>query len=89
MLGWQWVIPGQVYLSYERADEPELPECGSQQPGPAIGCLGRAEADGGPAQALLQEAESVLNGLIASDKFCWTRPGQLRLAWWRRPLRLR
>ena len=29
------------------------------------------------------------DGLIASDKFCWTRHGQLRLDWWRRPLRLR
>jgi hypothetical protein len=31
----------------------------------------------------------VLDGLIASDKFCWTRHGQLRLDWWRLPLRRR
>jgi hypothetical protein len=43
----------------------------------------------GPPERLLAEADGVLDGLIASDKFCWTRHGQLRLAWWRRPLRLR
>jgi hypothetical protein len=32
---------------------------------------------------------ATVDGLIASDKFCWTRHGQLRLDWWRRPLRLR
>jgi len=36
-----------------------------------------------------EPVDRALNGLIASDKFCWTRYGQLRLAWWRRPLRLR
>jgi hypothetical protein len=38
---------------------------------------------------LLEPGDAPLDGLIASDKFCWTRYGQLRLAWWRRPLRLR
>ena len=46
------------------------------------------EPGGNPAP-LLQAVDAALNGLIASDKFCWTRYGQLRLAWWRRPLRLR
>jgi hypothetical protein len=41
------------------------------------------------AEVLLCVMEGHFNGLITSDKFCWTRPGQLRLAWWRRPLRLR
>jgi hypothetical protein len=41
------------------------------------------------AQTRLAEILTALDGLIASDKFCWTRYGQLRLAWWRRPLRLR
>ncbi len=50
------------------------------------GVLVVAGGDGAP---LLEPAHAVLNGLIASDKFCWTRYGQLRLAWWRRPLRLR
>jgi hypothetical protein len=27
--------------------------------------------------------------LVASDKFCWTRHSQLRLGWWRLPLRRR
>jgi hypothetical protein len=40
-------------------------------------------------QGLLPKADGVLDGLIASDKFCWTRHGQLRLNWWRRPLRKR
>jgi hypothetical protein len=31
----------------------------------------------------------VLDGLIANDKFCLSRRRQLRLTWWRRPLRLR
>jgi hypothetical protein len=48
-----------------------------------------ARPRGGPPQGLLAEPDGVLDGLIASDKFCWTRYGQLRLAWWRRPLRLR
>jgi hypothetical protein len=39
--------------------------------------------------AQLDVGDAALDGLIASDKFCWTRYGQLRLAWWRRPLRLR
>src|SRR5215212_1712758 len=38
---------------------------------------------------LLAAVHQPLDGLIASDKFCWTRHGRLRLAWWRRPLRLR
>jgi hypothetical protein len=38
---------------------------------------------------LLAPVHQPLDGLIASDKFCWTRYGQLRLVWWRRPLRLR
>jgi hypothetical protein len=44
---------------------------------------------GRPTEGLLGEPDGVFNGLIASDKFCWTRYGQLWLAWWRRPLRLR
>jgi hypothetical protein len=51
--------------------------------------LGLAGTRDRPAEGLLGEADGVLNGLIASDKFCWTRYGQLHLAWWRRPLRLR
>src|SRR6266540_7436066 len=43
----------------------------------------------GPAQGLIEQPEGMLDGLIASDKFCWTRHGQLRLDWWRRPLRKR
>ena len=41
-----------------------------------------------PASALGQ-LEPALNGLITNDKFCVTRFGQLRLDWWRRPLRQR
>ncbi len=41
------------------------------------------------AAPMLEAVEGTFNGLIASDKFCWTRYVQLRLVWWRRPLRLR
>jgi hypothetical protein len=41
------------------------------------------------APILLGVAEVELNGLITNDKFCLTRRGQLKLTWWRRPLRLR
>jgi hypothetical protein len=61
---------------------------GQHQPGPPVGLLRVARPRGGPAEGLLGEADGVLDGLIASDKFCWIRYGRLRLAWWRRPLRL-
>jgi hypothetical protein len=48
-----------------------------------------ARQRGRPAEGLFGEPDGVFDGLIASDKFCWTRYGRLRLAWWRRPLRLR
>src|SRR4029450_2009299 len=44
-------------------------------------CPGQLPFVGGPVDGVA--------GLIACDKFCWTRYGRLRLAWWRRPLRLR
>jgi hypothetical protein len=44
---------------------------------------------GGHRAELLAAVHQPLDGLIASDKFCWIRYVQLRLAWWRRPLRLR
>ena len=43
----------------------------------------------GQMQQILTIAESFFNGLITNDKFCLTRRGQLKLTWWRRPLRLR
>jgi hypothetical protein len=73
----------------EFAGQPKLGVAGQHQPGPAVGLGGVPQPWGGPAQGLLGEADGVLDGLIASDKFCWTRHGQLRLDWWRRPLRLR
>lgn len=39
--------------------------------------------------AALGQLEPALNGLITNDKFCVSRFGQLRLDWWRRPLRQR
>jgi hypothetical protein len=38
---------------------------------------------------LLGIAEDGFNGLLTSDKFCWTRHVQLKLTWWRRALRQR
>ena len=41
-------------------------------------------------RAVLFEAiDQSLSGLITSDKFCVSRSGQLRLDWWRKPLRKR
>jgi len=48
-----------------------------------------ADLEVGPAELVLDLLVALLNGLIASDKFCWIRGGRLRLGWWRRPLRLR
>ena len=33
--------------------------------------------------------KDLFNGIITNDKFCLSRTGQLKLNWWRRPLRLR
>jgi hypothetical protein len=41
-----------------------------------------------PAEGLVV-TEGGLNGIITNDKFCLSRRGQLKLNWWRRPLRLR
>jgi hypothetical protein len=38
---------------------------------------------------VLELIEDGLNGLITNDKFCWSRPGQLRLSWPHYPLALR
>ena len=43
----------------------------------------------GEASELFGIAEEKFNGLITNDKFCLTRYGELKLKWWRRPLRLR
>lgn len=45
--------------------------------------------DGRHGPPLLQSAPKPLDGLIANDKFCLTRPEQLVLSWWRCPLRRR
>jgi hypothetical protein len=76
-------------IAGDLAGQAQLGITGQDQPGPAVGLLGMAGARGGPAKGLLGKADGVFDGLIASDRFCWTRYGQLCLAWWRRPLRLR
>ncbi len=50
-------------------------------PGPALEVV--------QAQAGLQLAVVMLDGLITNDKFCCVRRVRLSLTWWRRPLRLR
>ena len=82
-------FPGQTSILDGAAGQAELGVGQQHQPGPAIGLLGVADARRGPVEGLLTEAVGVLNGLITSDKFCWSRYGQLHLDWWRRPLRLR
>ena len=47
------------------------------------------ERKAGAMGATFHVAVRFFNGLIASDKFCWSRFTTLRLQHWRRPLRLR
>jgi hypothetical protein len=77
LVGDQW--PGQA----------ELGGSGQKQPGPPVGLLRMADPGVTQPSVCLQNRSVLLDGLIASDKFCWTHRGQLRLDWWRRPLRLR
>jgi len=88
-IGRQGPLPGAAQVPGQRPGEAELGVGDGDQPGPPVGLLGAAQAGPGQAKGLLEEPEGVLDGLIASDKFCWTRHGQLRLDWWRRPLRKR
>jgi hypothetical protein len=43
----------------------------------------------GQVEQVFAISEGLFNGLITNDKFCLIRRGQLKLTWWRRPLRLR
>jgi hypothetical protein len=55
-----------------------------------VGAADQLAVVGGDAvEGAVAQADGAVDGLIASDKFCWTRHGRLRLVWWRRPLRLR
>ena len=89
LVGCERLLPGQAKIGDDRAGQAQLGIASRHGPGEPVGLLGRAGPGQGPVQGLLPKADGVLDGLIASDKFCWTRYGQLRLAWWRRPLRLR
>jgi len=89
LVGCKRSLPGQAKIGHDRAGETKLSVASRHGPGEPVGLFGRAGPGQGPVQGLLPKADGVLDGLIASDKFCWTRYGQLRLAWWRRPLRLR
>ena len=89
LLGSKRLLPGQAQVADDRAGQAQLGIASRHGPGEPVGLLGVPHSWGGPAKRLLTEADGVLNGLIASDKFCLTRHGQLRLDWWRRPLRKR
>src|SRR5512133_1032552 len=89
LVGCQRLFPGQAKIGDEPAGEAKLAVGRCHGPGEPVGLLGGAGPGQGPVQGLLTEPDGVLDGLIASDKFCWTRYGQLWLAWWRRLLRLR
>ena len=54
-------FPGQVAIGDQGPGEPQLPDRGGQQPGPAVGRRRLADADGGPAQGVFAEAEEVLD----------------------------
>jgi hypothetical protein len=82
-------LPGQVHVLDGPSCQAELGVGQHHQPGPAIGLLRGPHPRRGPIQGLFTKTVGMFNGLLTGDKFCWTRFGQLRLAWWRRPLRAR
>ena len=82
-------LPGQAPVVDGAAGQAELGVRQQHQPGPAVRLLGVTDARGGPVEGLLAEAVGVLNGTVASDKFCVSRYGRLRLTWWRRSLHRR
>src|SRR5580765_309511 len=55
------MLPGKTDVRNDGPSQPELPACGRDQPGPAIGCLGPARPNRGPAKRLFEEAERVLH----------------------------
>src|SRR2546425_5231960 len=56
-----WVLPGHTDVADQWTGQPQLPTGTGDQPGPTVGCLRVAGADGGPAERLLEEAEGVLD----------------------------
>jgi hypothetical protein len=56
-----WVLPGHTDVADQWPGQPQLTSGASDQPGPTVGCLRVAGADGGPAQRLLEEAEGVFD----------------------------
>src|SRR5215472_10925045 len=56
------MLPGKTDIRNNCASQPQLPARGRDQPGPAIGCLGMARPNSGPAQCLFEEPERVLDG---------------------------
>ena len=59
------MLPGQADVTDEWAGQPQLPAGAGDQPGPTVSSVCVAGADGSPAERLLEEAESVLNGEAA------------------------
>jgi len=57
-----------------------------EHPGP---CFKATDTGLGKTEQPLGITKDFLDGLITNDKFCFTRHCQLKLNWWRRPLRLR
>ena len=54
-------FPGQTDVAHECTGQPQLPASASDQPGPAIGCVGIPRPNRGPAQRLFEEAAGVLD----------------------------
>ena len=48
-------------LADDWASQPQLPAGTGNQPGPAVGCIGVARADGRPTERLFEEAEGMLH----------------------------
>ena len=59
------MLPGQADVTDEWAGQPQLPAGAGDQPGPTVSSVCVAGPDGSPAEGLLEEAESVLNGEAA------------------------
>src|SRR5207244_9720746 len=60
-LGWSRPLPRQALLGDDGSGQPQLPEHCRYQPGPAVGCQGLTQANGGPTQALFGKAEGMFH----------------------------
>ena len=82
-------IPGPIDGLHQVACQEQLGVGDQHHLDPGLDRGEVAEVSGEEPQSLFGKPEEMLSGLITSDKFCLSRSGQLRLDWWRCPLRRR